>query len=338
MAWRADIARDKNTILIQRRTVYTTIASYTGIRGNHLMTRQQASMPEKKTIQDHLKALGGAALIVGLTLLLLELALFLLDPWDMRYFNDLAKMGNEIFTVDAERGYIMPDAHYEFSHWEATIAAGQRVLPDTNPDAACTLAILGDSVGFGYGVNDAEAWVNRLAKQFQNVHFVNLSMPRYNSTNSLLSYQTCPDADAYLYVIINNDLEDALDMTTMEFTGSGEAYPFLVRYANYAMFRGGGTAYVRPDDPDSRVADTPQSRRFFAELDSLLEDERVYLAAFELEPLTNTLVERGYDVAVLAYPPDRISVTDYHLNPQGNATLAAHFLPVIERIIEERCG
>ena len=56
-------------------------------------TEQTNAQPEpankpRKTLSDHLKALGGAAMIVGGTLLLIELLLRIVDPWGMSYFDD----------------------------------------------------------------------------------------------------------------------------------------------------------------------------------------------------------------------------------------------------------
>lgn len=290
-----------------------------------------------KTWQDHAKALGGAALIVGAILLMLELLLALVDPWNMRYFNDLATLGNEIYTSNPERGYIMPDGTYELSTWTATLDDGGRVIPNTG-EADCTIAILGDSVAFGYGVDDAAVWVNQLAQDYPDVQFVNYAVPRYNSTNVLMTYETYNTADAYLYLIINNDIDPAIDPDNQIFAGDGGNLPFLVRYTNFAIYRGGGTAYVAPTDPNRQVDDTPQTRRFFDEVDTLLQDERIYLAAFELETLTNTLLARDYDVTVLSYPPERISFTDYHLNPNGNADLAEQMKSLIDTMLAEQCS
>ena len=298
------------------------------------------TQPEKppKTLQDHLKAIGGALLIVGFTLLLLEGMLRILDPWDIRYFSDLAKMGNEHFVIDAERGYTMADGDYSYSHWSATIADSTRTIPNTNPDAACKIIVLGDSVAFGYGVDDADVWVNQLAAQFPDVHFVNTAIPRYNSTNVLQTYNVFPDGNAYLYMIVNNDTASAINLETEEFAGGGDGLPFLVRYTNFAIYRGGGTAYIDPTDPTILVADDDHTRRFFTELDTLLQDERVYLTAFELETLTNTLLARDYAVTVLEYPPQRISITDYHLTAEGNAALADQLVPLIETMVSAHCS
>ena len=297
------------------------------------------TQPEKppKTLNDHLKAIGGALLIVGFTLLLLEGILRVLDPWDIRYFSDLAKMGNEHFVIDAERGYTIADGDYRYSHWSATVADSTRIIPDTNPDGACKIMVLGDSVAFGYGVDDADVWVNQLAAQFPDVHFVNTSIPRYTSTNVLRTYEVFPDSDAYLYMIVNNDTVPAINLENEEFAGGGDGLPFVVRYTNFAIYRGGGTAYIEPTDPTILAPDNDDTRRFFAELDMLLQDERVYLTAFELETLTNTLLARDYPVTVLEYPPQRISITDYHLTVEGNAALANQLVPLIETMVSERC-
>src|SRR5262245_53206812 len=121
----------------------------------------QPETKPRKTLRDHLKAIGGALLIVGFTLLLLEILLRVVDPWDIQYFNDLEVMGNEHFVSDAQRGYTLGDGSYRYSHWSATIADGTRLIPNTSPDAACEIVILGDSVAFGYGVDDADVWVNQ---------------------------------------------------------------------------------------------------------------------------------------------------------------------------------
>ncbi|MCU0513188.1 MAG: hypothetical protein MUE40_11520 [Anaerolineae bacterium] len=292
-----------------------------------------------KTLRDHLRALGGALLLVAVTFALIEAGLRVIDPWGLRYFEDLAQMGNVIFTPDDRRGYIMPDGTYQFSHWSATVQDGGRVLPATNPAAACEIVLLGDSVGFGYGVNDADTWANGVARALPQLHLRNLSVPRYNSTNVLGMYRTVPDAAAYLYLIINNDVAAAIDVTTQRFGGAGEGLPWLVRYMNFALYRGGGTDRDENAPPTTdTLPDTPAVQRFFDELAQLTADPRVYLAAFSGEALTSTILARGYPLTVLDYPRQRrISLADYHLNPQGNAELAAQMQPLIERIAAAAC-
>jgi len=296
---------------------------------------------EAKTWRDHLQALGGALLIVLSTLLLLEALLRLIDPWGLRYFNDLARMGNELFIYDEARGYLMEDGDHSFSHWRASIRQGVRVVPATNPEAACTLAVLGDSVAFGYGVDDEQAWANLLAARFPQVRVINAAIPRYNSTNVLLSardLQARGGADAYFYLIIGNDIEAPMDIRNLRFNGDGAGLPQMVRYLNFAIFRGGGTDYSpAPEGDTTTLDDSPAMRRLLGEMAELSAIPNMHLAAFQYEPLTNTLLEAGFDLALLRYPDRRISLADYHLNPQGNAELAEQIAPLWESILAQAC-
>jgi hypothetical protein len=300
---------------------------------------ERGSGGEVKTFRDHLKAIGGALLIVGFTLALIEIAVRVVDPWGLSYFEDLAYMGNDLFTPDDQRGYIIPDGEYQFSRWQARIVDGGRYIPATSPDAACQISVLGDSVAFSYGANDDTAWVNLVAAQLPNMTIRNLALPRYNSTNAMLTQQAYPDADGYLYVIIGNDLEPAIDPATQDFTGSGAGLPWFVRYMNFAIYRGGGTDFVATDvDNVARVPESARLDRLMNELDALLATERVTLAAFQGDPLTNTLIARGYTVLPVVYPAQyRISLADYHLNAAGNVVFADEFLPVFKQLAATYC-
>ncbi|MDW8171049.1 MAG: hypothetical protein RML73_01060 [Anaerolineae bacterium] len=294
-----------------------------------------------KTWRDHLKALSGALLIVGSSLLLLEALLRLIDPWGLRYFDDLARMGNELFVYDEARGYLLQDGDHVFSHWRASIRQGERVVPNTNPEAACTLAVLGDSVAFGYGVDDEQAWVNLLAARFPQVHIINAAVPRYNSTNVLLSARDLEargSVDAYFYLIIGNDTEGSIDVRTFRFVGDGGGLPQIVRYLNFALFRGVGTDYSPPPEGDTTtLGDSEVLRRLLNEMAELNTIPNMHFAAFQYEPLTNTLLAEGFNVALLRYPDRRISVADYHLDPQGNVELAENIEPLWEAILSQTC-
>lgn len=301
------------------------------------MARTQAP----KTWRDHLKALGGALLIVLSTLLLLEALLRLIDPWGLRYFNDLARIGNEIFVYDEARGHLMQDGDHAFSHWRASIRHGVRVVPSTNPQADCTLAVLGDSVAFGYGVDDEQTWVNLVAARFPQVHVINAALPRYNSTNVLLSardLQAQGGVDAYFYLIISNDIEGSIDIRSSRFVGDGSNLTQIVRYLNFAIFRGGGTDYSPPPEGDTSIlSDSDPLRRLLSEMAELSAIPNMHLAAFQYESLTNTLLAEGFELALLRYPDRRISLADYHLNPQGNAELAEQIAPLWESILAQAC-
>lgn len=197
-----------------------------------------------KTLKDHAKNLAGAAALVLFTLVLIEILLQVVDPWGLYYFQDLEVMGNTIFQSDPVRGYIIPDGEYRFKYWQAEVQDSGRVVPDTHSDAACTIAILGNSVAFGYGVNDDQTWLNVAARELSDLRLVNLGVPRYNSTNVVGTWRDYPEADAYLYVIISNDLDPAINVDTQSFAGGGTGQPWIVRYTNFAFKRGGGTDQI----------------------------------------------------------------------------------------------
>ncbi len=301
----------------------------------------------RKTLLDHLKALLGAFLIVGGTFLLIELALRVVDPWGIAYFDDLAYMGNEVFATHPQRGFYMPDDTYSFSHWQATIADERRIVPDTDTDAACDIAVLGDSVAFGYGVSDQAAWVNQVAEAMPQTHILNYAVPRYNSTNVLQTYETIEaenPADAYLYLIVQNDIETAINPATQYFAGSGQGLPQILRYTNFAIYRGTSAPVLLQgsgDDTASTEAplpDSPQLTRFFVELERMAQAPNLTLAAFQQERLTNNMAQRDYELVLLDYPPHRISFADYHLNAVGNEELAVQLLPVFEQLRDTHCN
>jgi hypothetical protein len=297
-----------------------------------------------KTWRDHAKNLTGAAALVLFTLLLIEVLLRAVDPWGLYYFQDLEQLGNVIFQPDPVRGYIIPDGEYTFTRWKAEVRNGGRVVPATYSDSACTIAILGDSVAFGYGVNDGDTWLNVAAREFPDVQFMDLGVPRYNSTNVVGTWKAYPNADAYVYLIISNDLEPALDIKNERFAGGGTGQPWIVRYTNFALKRGGGTDQAELQvQPDTEAApplpdDYPGLARFWDEVQELHIDEGVYFVAFEKEPLTSTLLARDLPLTTWSYPfKRRISLADYHLNPTGNEELAAQALPLLRQIAQDRC-
>ena len=266
-----------------------------------------------------------ALLMVAVTFILLELALRVVDPWGLRYFDDVQKMSREMFVADSERIYGLNDGTFQFSYWETHIADGKRVLPDASADTGCSVAFLGDSITFGHGVNDDQTWVNLIARDLPDVEIVNYGVPRYSSTNALLTRQAFPDHAAYIYIIFNNDSEPSYDPANDAELASGNNRPWLVLYMQLL---------IRRTTPEAPIDAT----RFFSEVDDLLAAGRVHLVAFDDDVLTDLVIEREYDMHTVPFPPYPISVSDFHLNPQGNAELAANLLPFVENVADEACA
>lgn len=263
-----------------------------------------------------------ALVIVTLSFTAVEISLRVADPWGMRYFDDAATAGRVMFIPDDQRGYILKDGLYTFSHWQATIQQGRRVVPDTTP-SDCSLALLGDSVTFGGGVNDDATWANQLARMVSGVEVVNYGTPRYNAANSAATRISAPDHDVYLYTVFNNDSEPAYNPATDALIG-GYQQAWVVLYTQFLLRR-----YAPPAPVDVEAV--------YTAVDDLLDAGRVYLVAFRDDVLTNALVSRGYDVYVVPYPPHPVSRADFHLNEQGNALLAESLLPLARQITSIHC-
>lgn len=276
-------------------------------------------------LSKQLRTFLSALLVVAITLGMAEIALRIVDPWGLRYFDDVEKMSREMFEPDDQLIYRMKDGAYQYSYWQTQIADHRRVTPATNPDAGCTLAFLGDSVTFGYGVNDDQTWVNGVAADLPDVHVLNYGVPRYSSTNVLLTRRTFPDHPAYIYTIFNNDSEPSYDPRQDMALTSRNDRPWLVLYMQMA---------IRRSTPSAPI----DSTRFFSEVDDLLAEGRVYLVAFEHDVLTDLVVEHGYDVHIVPFPPHPISVSDFHLNSQGNAELAASLSPFVKDVAAQACS
>lgn len=275
-------------------------------------------------IPQSLRSFLAALIIVGITLVLIELSLRLIDPWGLIYFDDVVKASGEMFVVDSQRGYGLRDGTFRYSRWQGRIEDGLRVVLETDTESDCTLAFLGDSVTFGGGVNDDQTWVNQVARELPGVHVRNYGVPRYNSTNVLYTRQAYPDHAAYIYAIFNNDSEPIYDPSQDTTLVTGLTQPWIIYYMQLALKRSTPAAPI-------------DAERFFSDLDALLAEERVHLMAFADDVLTDLVVERGYSVHIVPYPPYPVSVADFHLNPQGSAELAASVVPFARDIAEQSC-
>lgn len=254
---------------------------------------------------------------VAATLFFLELLLRLFDPAGVRYYNEGTHF---MAAMQHQRGefYLLPvTGRYEFSEFSATITAQGRAVPDTRN---CTIAAIGDSVTFGYGVNDAETWVNLLAREFPQVHFINAGVPGYNSRHILRSMTTL-DTNGYLYLVSKND---ALRITFRASTTYVDYVPYLTLYGVHlrGLWAGEGEGDVGA---------------FLVDLEAIMNQGEVQLFAFEPAAL-HRLRSAGYAVV---YTPignrDRVSGVDPHPNAEGHRKIASAMLPQVGELIERVC-
>src|SRR5262245_3155504 len=193
--------------------------------------------PSSMRLSRRVKNFIGALAILTVTLGIIELGLRLIDPWGMRYFDDVVLMSKTMFITDQVRGYGLKDGTFVYSHWQAHIEDGQRVVPTGSIQGTCDLAFLGDSITFGHGVNDDQTWVNLIAAGLPDVHIYNYGVPRYSIPNILGTRRAFPDHKAYIYTIFNNDSEPPYDPSMDTGLVTGLNQPWILLYAQYAIRR-----------------------------------------------------------------------------------------------------
>lgn len=293
-------------------------------------------MPSSNTKSSRLANLGRAFMVIIITLVMIEILLRVLDPWGFVYFNDLATISAS-FVDDDNRIYSLPDGDYHFSNWTATVTNQLRSTPNTNPDADCRIALLGDSVTFGYGVNDDETWVNILSEQYPNVYLMNTGVTTYPIEPIVGTYQMYQnEADGFLYLIISNDGHDAQDTPNENLDNPTQNIPLSLLYFGYYLIR-------------LNIIDTPETtdgmneeeiKRFLENMEILAEEDNIVFMSFGEKEITEIALDAGYEVHVLPpYPNEhRISFLDVHLNATGNTVLAQQIAPILDELIEQSCN
>lgn len=267
------------------------------------------------------RRLASIGVIAVITLVLIEVLLRVTDPFGVVYFHDLANNFYDISVADP-RGYVVPPGHYEASHWSFTILPDHtRAVPDTTREAEKTIVFVGDSVTFGYGVNDVETWVNLVAREFPDWHVINDSYPGWSIENLEGAWEMHPDADLIFVLTITNDSDEPKRVAG----AAGWKPTYIQLYATMISYLLRG--YPTPS-AETAAALEPAWR---AAINRIGADPRVTFIVMN--------VTGDYDDRVLAMFPDKtlrienystlISTVDSHANAEGNAFVARQVIPLI---------
>lgn len=259
---------------------------------------------------------------VLISVLAIEGLLRLFDPWGaIKYYDDLTR---QIATyVPAAQGYTMPPGVYQFAGWSATISTdATRLLPDAH-GGACNLVFVGDSVAFGFGVNDADTFVNRLAAQM-NAHVSNRAMTGYNSDNVRRSVALFP-ADGYIYIVIDNDAVATID------------YPNGQPAHLNSTLEGHSALQVYLDVMNKVSTDiSTDDKRFAADIGALAGRSDLLMVVFAA-PFADRVQALAPDALILPAWTHSISHTDPHPSAAGHAEIAAALLPVVKAFEAQIC-
>lgn len=253
-----------------------------------------------------------------LSVALVEGGLRLFDPWRMGELADHLHPLQDAYRADPLRGYVERPGAYQTGAFVTTILPDTtRRVPDTNLSAPCTLTLLGDSVTFGMSVGDEETWANLIARELPAVHVINTGVIGYALDNVLATWHAFPQASAYLYLMIGNDIE----LPPIVSGTPGPRQSYLNAYL---------TALYAPPMPRLTMA------QFEAKIDLLRADWRMTIAAFD-EPFSHAV--KAHYPALLLIPPymHRTSIADGHANAEGNREIAAALLPIARTIVDRAC-
>lgn len=251
-----------------------------------------------------------AALFILLaTILGIEGMLIIADPMGVAYYTDL-----DTFYANAtpiENGYRMTPGDYMLSSWQYRINDdGSRYVPN-NGDSE-RVYFVGDSITFGWGVNDAETWVNLVAQQL-DIDAINAGVPGYNATQVLSVIDALPDDANIVYLSFSNDNHPAISLhSQLEF------------YSRTHML-------IQVLQQQTMTRRDPLFMQSFREI---ANDDRVTILAFAGDEYGSMAARYGAHLI----PPytQRISAADFHANVDGNREIAAGVLSVLKDHVNDR--
>ena len=282
--------------------------------------------PRRRFRQRFLRVL----LITIITLVMLEAFLGFLDPLGVRYVYQLGFM--QPYYIDGPGGYRLSAGLYQMGDWQATVSDDlTRLVPD-NTGGSCRLAFVGDSVTWGWAVNDDQTFVNQISQALPSIDVINAGTIAYNSENVRLLVDSL-DFDLAVYLIVYNDNELAV------VKGGNHPAPGVRRYPGFGILAGGESALASYNNYllYRLLADQPPSsdERYYDDIAHLTQRGDVLLFAYD-EALGKRTAER-FPVTVLPQYTTSISAADAHPDAQGHRQAAEHMLPTIQSTLSNVC-
>lgn len=250
--------------------------------------------------------------------LCLDLMLWHLDPLGTR-----AMVYDWIALAEVDMphvtGYQYPEGAYNLTHHTVTIVDdGKRLVPASG-NGDCVIAFVGDSVTWGAGVNDADTFVNRLARLFPDVTFWNTGRNRYSVTNvaaAINHYQ----ADGYVWTMISNDAGGlALPQDYTRNPSAFELYTTTLaaeyrNQQNFSSLTWGDYATLAQD---------------------IVNRADVLTFGFQDDPLA--MEAEPWGIHLIPYPVETVSLADKHPSAQGHERIALDMLPFVSVFITRVC-
>ncbi len=237
----------------------------------------------------------------------------LTDPLGLgRGVDDLTAIS--YFYRPDPRGYSLPPGTHHFSNWTVTINEDRtRLVPAANANATTTLTLIGDSVTFGLGVNDADTYANHLALHCPNVFIRNTAVSGYNINAIEKTFAVYGGADVYVYLAVFNDpLPDQGYMTSTR-----QQVSYVETYL--------GRALVQPRP----VTPTPVDfDGYIRRVQTLVDTYPLLLFALN-DDFGQRFKEAFPQATLLTFPTQTVSPVDKHPGAEGHEQLAREMLPLL---------
>lgn len=257
-----------------------------------------------------------------LSIIGLELFIRMVDPLGIIQYQDDLRFIYSAAREHDERGVALVPGLYESDRWSFSIGYdGYRVTPSRNYNAECTIAMIGDSVTFGFGVNDSETFTELLQQRFEGFQFINSGVSGYNSGNFEPTASEI-NADGYIYTQIKNDYAPALGTST--FKERQNIFSGLERYT-WATWFDGRRKYL-----SNNAIWSEYGGRYggFLERDNLLI----------FTPHQNAWLIAQYGATSIGLWDSVISPHDGHPTAEGHRQLMGEMAEYVELFLNDVCS
>lgn len=222
-------------------------------------------------------------------------------------------------------GFTYKAGHIHAPDYSVTMLSDHsRLAQDSNWQADCKIAFIGDSFTFGLGVNDSEVFPNQVAI-LMGISVRNYGINGYN-TAQVLTMRERIKADGYVYLHIENDWH-------LPGTFKAESVQRQLQQPVFAL-----SMYLQPRTiRDSNL--TPDNADYVQSLDALANDDKVLIFAFN-EEIGTQAHERHESIVLLddgLYKDNQTSYMDAHPNRVGHRLIAETMQPYIEDFVNRVC-
>jgi len=237
-------------------------------------------------------------------------------------------------TVPDETGYRLNAGEHYFHYYTMTIDEdGYRVVPDTDHDADCTIAMIGDSVTMGIGVDDAETWVNLVARDIPDVRLINTARSDYAVQDVYQLMQTTP-ADGYIWLMIENDVVDEYVFRSL----IPNQNPYLPATRLYLERLRSRLSFGNVREVDAEGQRSTDFDNYWDFSDRILSNDNVFGFAFETGAVSRETAERYDNVVSIPHFGESISTIDFHPSVVGHQNIANSVADDIESFVDGICA